>query len=173
MEEQVKKTILELLTDRGYGDTNVDEDCITVPGLLSVYIIKDAKVGVNHMKEIRTDLESRNMKHTIIVYNHSVTSFAKQYIDEMIRENIRVEVFKRSELYFNITKHDIVPKHTLLTVYEKNELVRNLKIKPTQLPHIKRADAMAKYMGLVKGDVVRIDRKSEITEQSIYYRICT
>jgi len=173
MEEQVKKTITELLYDRGYSDTNEEEDCITVPGVLSVYIIKDPKVGVNHMKEIRTSLESKNMKHTIIAYNQSITSFAKQYIDEMIQDNIRVEIFKQSELYFNITKHDIVPKHTLLTVQEKNELVRNLRIQPMQLPHIKRTDAMAKYMGLTKGDVVRIDRKSEITEQSIYYRICT
>lgn len=173
MEEQIKKTINEMLSDRGYGDIEVDEDCIHVHGVLCVYIIKDLKVGVNHMKDIKAALESNNLKHTIIVYNQSITSFAKQYIDEMIQENIRVEIFKQSELYFNITKHDIVPKHTLLTSREKNELVRTLRIIPTQLPQIKRTDAMAKYMGLVKGDVVKIDRKSEITENSIYYRICT
>ena len=99
MEEQVKKTITELLYDRGYSDTSIEEDCITVPGVLSVYIIKDPKVGVNHMKEIRTALESKNMKHTIIAYNQSITSFAKQYIDEMIQDDIRVEIFKQSELY--------------------------------------------------------------------------
>jgi DNA-directed RNA polymerase I, II, and III subunit RPABC1 len=173
MEDQIKKTIVELLSDRGYSDTHIDDDCITVPGVLCVYIIRDPKVGVNHMKEKRAILESINLTHTIIVYNQSITSFAKQYIDDMIKDNLRVELFKQSELYFNITKHDVVPKHTLLTVDEKNELVRNLRIIPTQLPHIKHNDAMAKYMGLVKGDVVKIDRKSEITENSIYYRICT
>ncbi len=169
-------TIKELLFDRGYGDINVGDehdDCITVPGVLCVYIIKDLKVGVNHMKDIKIALETNDLNHAIVVYCQSITSFAKQYIDEMIQENIRVEIFKRTELYFNITKHDVVPKHTLLTSQEKNELVRNLRIVPTQLPHIKHTDAMAKYMGLVKGDVVKIDRKSEITENSIYYRICT
>ena len=169
----MRTTITELLADRGYSDTHEEEDCITVPGVLSVYIIKEPKVGVNHMKEIRNTIESKNMVHTIIVYNQSITSFAKQFIDEMIQDGIRVEIFKQSELYFNITKHTFVPKHTLLTVEEKNELVRSLRIQPMQLPHIKRTDAMAKYMGLVKGDVVRIDRKSEITENAIYYRICT
>lgn len=171
--ENVKTTIKEMLADRGYGETIVDEDCITVPGILSVNIIAEPKVGVNHMKEIRAMLESKRLQHTIIVYNQSITSFAKQFIDEMIRDDIRVEIFKQTELYFNITKHELVPKHTLLTPDEKNTLVKTLRIIPTQLPHIKRTDAMAKYMGLAKGDVVKIDRKSEISERSIYYRICT
>lgn len=173
MEENVKTTIREMLADRGYGETIVDEDCITVPGILSVNIVIEPKVGVNHMKDIRIVLESKKIHHTIIVYNQSITSFAKQYIDEMIRDGIRVEIFKQTELYFNITKHELVPIHTLLTVDEKNALVKTLRIKPIQLPHIKRTDAMAKYMGLEKGDVVKIDRKSEISERSIYYRICT
>lgn len=173
MEENVKTTIREMLGDRGYGETIMDEDCITVPGILSVNIVVEPKVGVNHMKDIRSTLESKNIHHTIIVYNQSITSFAKQYIDEMIRDGIRVEIFKQTELYFNITKHELVPKHTLLTLDEKNILVKTLRITPTQLPHIKRTDAMAKYMGLMKGDVVKIDRKSEISERSIYYRICT
>lgn len=173
MEENVKTTIKEMLTDRGYDETIIDDDCITVPGILSVNIIAEPKVGVNHMKDIRAVMDSKNVRHTIIVYNQSITSFAKQYIDEMIREDIRVEIFKQSELYFNITKHELVPKHTLLTEDEKNALVKTLRITPIQLPHIRRTDAMAKYMGLTKGDVVRIDRKSEISERSIYYRICT
>lgn len=167
--ENVKTTIKEMLADRGYGDI----DSLTVPGVLSVNIIEDPKVGVNHMKDIRTAMESDNIRHTIIVYNQSITSFAKQYIDEMVRDGIRVELFKQTELYFNITKHELVPKHTLLTVDEKDALVKKLRITPTQLPHIKHTDAMAKYMGLTKGDVVKIDRKSEISERSIYYRICT
>lgn len=170
MEEQVQTTVKEMLTDRGYSVSI--GDCITVPGVLCVYIISEPKVGVNHVKDIRAALESNNIKHAIIVYNQSITSFSKQYIDEMIQDGFRVEIFKNSELYFNITKHQFVPKHTLLSVEEKNKLVRSLRIIPNQLPHIKKSDAMAKYMGLMKGDVVKIDRKSEITENSIYYRIC-
>lgn len=173
METQVRRTILEMLGDRGYDGATVEDDCVIVPGVLRVYVIDDPKVGVNHMKDIRAALETTRMRHVIIVYNQSVTSFAKQFIDDIIHDDIRVEVFKQSELYFNITKHDLVPKHTLLTPDEKEALVKALRIVPTQLPHIKRTDAMAKYMGLTKGDVVRIDRKSEITEHSTYYRICT
>lgn len=174
MEEQVIRTIREMLVDRKYDpESIVQEDAIiTIPDTLSVHIIDDVKVGVNHMKDIRNMLEEKNIQHVIIVYNQSITSFAKQYIDEMTRDGFKVEMFKNTELYFNITRHTLVPKHTLLAEDEKVSLLKKLRILPFNLPHIKRTDAVSKYMGLNKGDVVRILRTSEIAETSTYYRIC-
>lgn len=36
----------------------------------------------------------------------------------------KIEAFQESELLVNITKHELVPKHTVLTPEEKNELLK-------------------------------------------------
>jgi len=146
---------------------------MVIANKIHVYIINDAKVGVNHMKEIRSELSSSLIKYIIIVYSFNITSFAKQSIEEMKKEGYTVEVFKNTELYFNITHHELVPPHRLLSVDEKALLLKKYRIRQVNLPCIKQNDAVAKYMGLKPGDVIEITRASEISDVSLYYRICT
>ena len=39
-------------------------------------------------------------------------------------EPFHIEAFMESELLTNITKHDMVPKHSILTEKEKSELLQ-------------------------------------------------
>lgn len=39
---------------------------------------------------------------------------------------IRIEYFKQVDLIVNITKHELVPKHILLTEEEKKEVLKKL-----------------------------------------------
>ena len=175
MDERVTKTLNEMFHDRGYDVSNIEtqDSKMVIANHINVYIINDAKVGVNHMKDIRTELTTSSIKYVIIVYSFNVTSFAKQAIEEMKKDGYTVELFKNSELYFNITHHDLVPPHRLLSVDEKAALLKKYRIRPVNLPCIKQNDAVAKYMGLKPGDVVEITRASEISDVSLYYRICT
>ena len=72
---------------------------------------------------------------------------------------------------FDITKHDIVPKHELLNEKEKEEVLKKFGIVLRQLPRILDTDPMVKIVNGKIGDVVKITRKSETAGEAVYYRV--
>ena len=83
-----------------------------------------------------------------------------------------IEAFKEKELVVNITQHDLVPLHEVLSAEEKASLLVRYRIGERQLPVIQVTDPIARYYGLRPGQVLRIKRKSPTAGRYITYRIC-
>jgi len=71
---------------------------------------------------------------------------------------------------FEITKHTLVPKHTILSEKEKKTLFEKYNISLNELPKILTTDAMAKPLKAKHGDIIKIIRQSETAGESVYYR---
>lgn len=67
-------------------------------------------------------------------------------------------------------KHELVPKHEVLSEEEVEELLEEYEIEPFQLPKLSSKDPVAKAMDLDSGDVVRITRESPTSGKSVAYR---
>ena len=73
----------------------------------------------------------------------------------------------------DVSKHVLVPKHVLLTKEEAQEVLEKYRIKPYQLPHIKRSDPAIRDMKVQPGDIIRIVRRSSTAGEAIAYRYVT
>ena len=83
-----------------------------------------------------------------------------------------VQIISLTQLLINIVDHRDVPKHEVITVDEKKEILEKYHIKEINLPNILRDDAMAIYLGLTPGEIVRILRPSPTSGTYVSYRIC-
>ena len=128
--------------------------------------ISAAEIGIffSNMKDAKAD-------SGIIIISGQLTSQAKQKLTD-INNELQIECFNISELMVNIIEHSYVPEHILLTDEEKNLLLKRYKIKESQLPKILTSDPVARYLGLRRGNIVKIIRDSETAGKYVTYRIC-
>ena len=85
-----------------------------------------------------------------------------------------IELFIQKNLTFNLTHHELVPKHIILSDEEKKKVFEKYNVnesQPTQFPKILITDPVAKYYGAKRGQMFKILRKSPFTGESTYYRI--
>lgn len=193
---RVYRTISNMLDKRGYmvpknlreitpadfrnrfGDTPA-RDSLTIlvekaddeTNQLFVFFPEDEKVGVKPIKVYTDRMQAEGVTNAIIVLRVDISPFAKQAVQEM-SESFRIEHFKESELLVDITKHQLVPTHQVLTTSEKSELLKRYRLKETQLPRIQPNDPIARYYGMRRGNVVKIIRPSETAGRYVTYRVC-
>ena len=194
---RARKTILQMLRDRGYmvDATDVDqseEDFFEKHGnspqrdMLTLLVQKrddptenifvfwpaDPKVGVKPIKRYMERMQEEDTKRAILVVQQNLTAFARQALSEIqIAEGKTIEQFQEGELLVNITEHVLVPQHMVLTKEEKTILLQRYKMKEAQLPRIQLSDPVSRYYGLSRGQVVKIIRPSETAGKYVTYRM--
>lgn len=137
-------------------------------GTIWVEFSSDTSIGIKQMRTF-VHLVADNHFHTgILVTQSSVTSSAAKLAPAALPAII--EFFQESDLLVNITHHELVPRHVLLSPEEKRALLERYRLKESQLPRIQTGDPVAKYLGLRRGQVVKIIRKSETAGRYASYR---
>lgn len=97
-------------------------------------------------------MQEENISRAIIVVQSGMTPSAKQALVDMAPK-YSLEQFREAELMINITEHELVPQHVVMTTEEKKELLQRYKLKELQLPRIQQSDPVARYFGLRRGQV--------------------
>ncbi|CAG8976005.1 hypothetical protein HYALB_00007532 [Hymenoscyphus albidus] len=128
-------------------------------------------VGIKHLRTFAQYLSANNFHTGILITSVNITPSALKIIPAVANET-RIETFNEQDLLVNITHHELVPKHVLLSKEEKSALLERYRLKDTQLPRIQMTDPVARYMGLRRGQVVKIIRKSETAGRYASYRLC-
>ena len=86
--------------------------------------INSLKIGVDKLTEFGEKLRIKKVFHGIMIIPGTLSNAAKQALLELEEDKfLYLEYFEEKQLYVNITHHELVPKHTLLSDEEKKILI--------------------------------------------------
>ncbi len=125
-------------------------------------------VGVQHLNQLKKLMKEKGVEKAFVVSSGRYTQSA---VKEAGKSNI--ELLPETLPSFNIFEHFLVPRHEVLSLDERDEVLKRYRVKPYQLPRIKASDPAAVLIGAKPGDIVKIMRKDveKGTEKGyIHYR---
>jgi len=96
----------------------------------------------------------------------------EQFVNDFyIRKNYFVQIFGLENFKFNVSRHQFVPKHTILSKEEEDEVLQKYNLTKNKLPKILKSDPVARYYGMKNDQICKILRKSPEVGEAIYYRL--
>ena len=193
-----RKNLLEILQERGFNIENHANFGITEIGILmennqldmllenestkkKIYVkyyvtklikpqnIYDIVEDLFHIEQI---LEKKD-DLMVIIKDEPNDTMLENIKDIWVSENIYISLVSIKRLQFNILKHTLVPKHTILTATEKEQFMKKYNIlDKSQIPDISYFSPVSIVLGLRPQDVVKIERNSRTSINADFYRIC-
>jgi DNA-directed RNA polymerase subunit H len=93
---------------------------------------------------------------------------------EKVRAKLRVSFFCMDMIVVNPMSHVLVPKHDIIPESEHKSLMASMYITTkSKFPEIKfHIDPIARCIGAVPGDIIKITRPSASAGVAIIYRVC-
>ncbi|CAL5423123.1 unnamed protein product [Camellia sinensis] len=133
-----------------------------------VIFCEPTAVKVNTIRSIASQIMNReSLTRLILVVQNQMTNQAQKAVDLF---SFKVEIFQITDLLVNITKHVLKPTHRVLNDKEKQNLLKKFSLEEKQIPRMLQKDAIARYYGWEKGQVVKVSYSDEITESHVTYR---
>ena len=149
--------------------------------------VRYAVISRQRLESFFDDILDENTENTEVIVMLDVpvveahhTVALKQYmkltedVGEKKRRKLRVSFFSIYMIVINPMKHVLVPKHEIVPEEEHKQLMESMYIiSKSKFPEIKfHVDPIARCIGAVPGDIVRITRPSASSGESIMYRVC-
>lgn len=135
------------------------------------FCAEKASIGISVIKKFVQHCTANNFRAGILITSVPLSAAARKVI-AVTQQYTQIECFLEEDLLVNITHHDLVPQHIVLSREEKAALLKRYRLKETQLPRILSKDPVARYLGLKRGQVVKIIRTSETAGRYATYRLC-
>lgn len=148
--------------------------------------VRYATISRQKLETFFDDIEDDDTENTEVVVmttvpiadaHHGVA--LKQYMKmketgENQRRKLRVSFFCIETIVINPLRHTLVPKHQIVAPEYHKELMDSMYITAkSKFPEIKfHVDPIARCIGAVPGDIVKITRPSASSGESIIYRVC-
>ena len=193
-----RKTLLSQLKEQKYDISNYDEFSITEIGTMAqnkqldfvleqentkqkIYIKYSiwktlSHANIHEMVEDLYNLEqilTKNDKLIIVTKlepNDTLLNTVKQIY---ALEGIYIILYSLKRLQFDILEHSLVPKHSILSNSEKEEMKNKYNIiNDNQLPTISRFDPVAMAICMKPTDICHILRSSQNAIRGDYFRLC-
>lgn len=189
---KVRETILEMINDRGY--LVPDSEKISFEQFVLKYNNKNIDIFINDeiknkkiyvyfhndiknfskgdlksvIQKVITEYNDQDINLILLLREKENSAISKELTKEAYKN---VEIFLKKNMLFNITHHNYVPKHILLTQEEEKELLEKYNTSKGKLPKISKLDPIAKYYGMKNDQICKIIRKSPEVGEYIYYRL--
>ena len=191
------KTIIEMLQDRKYiipnenvlildylsfmewtGKKETDDDCETRKELSEIFkkpngdsimimFYWENHVGNREIQIIRDKILKKGMNKCLLVVQGKITTYAVSAIRHLKINNINIESYYQTNLLVNMTYHELVPRHIICSTETKNKVLKDYSVKKESLPQISVNEPIMKYLGAVKGQLIKILRESETMSEII------
>lgn len=145
-----------------------------------VYSLQKLKQKINGFLEALTNTENEkavtpeNTEVIVILLEDVAQVFHTAALMEWMKKKLRIRFFKAHNLVFDPREHTLVPKHEKIPPADHALLMKNLYItKKSSFPIIKfHEDMIARIMGLIPDDIVKITRPSPSAGTYEIYRVC-
>jgi len=164
---------------RKEGSSAPAEKCVVVTTLGKI----KQKLAVFTTKMLdpdETGIVSNTTEYIVITLEPIAPNFHTIALDCWNRPNmekkpshIRVRYFQAASIVNNPLKHTLVPPHVKVPQEEEEAFLKSIYAKKSQFPLIRfHEDPIARMIGLVPGDIVRITRPSPTSGENVGYRVC-
>ena len=184
---RARKTILEMLSDRGYSipdqlkcrdmlhlrNLYMNGECdiyVDKPEPCYVKFIHQNKLRPNTLKECIQSIQDENLpeRGQLIVVSRNRPNST---LEKICKESRNTQIFWINRLVINIIRHGLVPRFRELTEDEITRLLQQYHIKSRyQLPIMLKSDPVSQYFGYPVGTVCEVERNSTTAGSHISYR---
>lgn len=166
-----EKEIAALVTTQNVFTIEVNPELFLVFYLTKMKVSEFNSALLGKQKDLSPDIAAANAdKKFIFIFKDDPNNLNRSHIGEYFPQN---EIFSMKTMLIQPHLHSYVPRHRKLSEVEVKQVLQKHQIEnKSQLPSILSSDPMAKFIGLVPGEIVEITRSSPTAGTHLYYRIC-